>query len=200
MLLSWDLATIWSFWVVAILKTECRWKLSFQPGLSQPVSPTTVNSYRSITFGLFRHRQSLFFQLCWVCCYRRLCWCHSWGGGLFPETDLSIVSAQRQRRKNSVTAYGNYFVIIKTFQTKFRFYTWWQTGATCPPFRQPFPQWDFPMLEKSINWIIHNLIVCAKDIHILQEVNSNSLLTAAMDVARGGKFTSIPANYPASAW
>merc|ERR1719239_796381 len=32
------------------------------------------------------------------------------------------------------------------------------------------------------------------------EVNSNSLLTAAMDVARGGKFTSIPASYPASAW
>jgi len=32
------------------------------------------------------------------------------------------------------------------------------------------------------------------------EVNSNSLLTAAMDVARGGKFTSIPSSYPASAW
>jgi len=32
------------------------------------------------------------------------------------------------------------------------------------------------------------------------EVNSNSLMTAAMDVARGGKFTSIPASYPASAW
>jgi len=31
-------------------------------------------------------------------------------------------------------------------------------------------------------------------------VNSNSLLTAAMDVARGGKFTSIPASYPTSAW
>ena len=142
---------IWSFWVVAILMAEFRWKLSFQPGLSQPVSPTTANSYRSITFGLFRHRQSLFFQLCWDCCYRRLCWCHSWGGGLFPETDLSIVSAQRQRRKNSVTANGNHFVIIKTFQTKFRFYTWWQTGATCQPFPQLFPQWDFKMLEKSIN-------------------------------------------------
>merc|ERR1711990_674066 len=32
------------------------------------------------------------------------------------------------------------------------------------------------------------------------EVNSNSLLTAAMDAARGGKFTSIPASYPTSAW
>jgi len=32
------------------------------------------------------------------------------------------------------------------------------------------------------------------------EVNSNSLLTAAMDVARGGKFTTIPSSYPASAW
>merc|ERR1711934_27152 len=32
------------------------------------------------------------------------------------------------------------------------------------------------------------------------EVNSNSLLTAAMDVARGGKFTTIPTSYPASAW
>merc|ERR1712080_40328 len=32
------------------------------------------------------------------------------------------------------------------------------------------------------------------------EVNSNSLLTTAMDVARGGKFTTIPSSYPASAW
>jgi len=32
------------------------------------------------------------------------------------------------------------------------------------------------------------------------EVNSNSLLTAAMDVARGGKFTTIPNPYPTSAW
>ena len=29
---------------------------------------------------------------------------------------------------------------------------------------------------------------------------SNSLLTQAMDVARGGKFTSIPSSYPSSAW
>ena len=53
---------IWSFRVVAILMAEFRWKLSFQPGLSQPVSPTTANSYRSITFWLFRHRQSFFFS------------------------------------------------------------------------------------------------------------------------------------------
>ena len=51
---------IWSFWVVAILMAEFRWKLSFQPGLSQPVSPTTANSYRSIIFGLFRHRFAKF--------------------------------------------------------------------------------------------------------------------------------------------
>ena len=43
--------------------TEFRWKLSFQPGLSQPVSPTTVNSYRSITFGLFKHRFAKFIFL-----------------------------------------------------------------------------------------------------------------------------------------
>ena len=29
---------------------------------------------------------------------------------------------------------------------------------------------------------------------------SNSLLTQAMDVARGGKFTTIPASYPSTAW
>ena len=29
---------------------------------------------------------------------------------------------------------------------------------------------------------------------------SNSLLTQAMDVARGGKFTSIPSSYPSTAW
>ena len=32
------------------------------------------------------------------------------------------------------------------------------------------------------------------------ESTSNSLLTQAMDVARGGKFTSIPNRYPSSAW
>ena len=30
--------------------------------------------------------------------------------------------------------------------------------------------------------------------------SSNSLLTQAMDVARGGKYTTIPSAYPASAW
>ena len=32
------------------------------------------------------------------------------------------------------------------------------------------------------------------------ESTSNSTLTQAMDVARGGKFTSIPSSYPSSAW
>ena len=30
--------------------------------------------------------------------------------------------------------------------------------------------------------------------------SASSLLTEAMDTARGGKFTSVPASYPASAW
>ena len=30
--------------------------------------------------------------------------------------------------------------------------------------------------------------------------SASSLLTEAMDTARGGKFTSVPASYPAAAW
>jgi len=55
-------------------------------------------------------------------------------------------------------------------------------------------------LEEVLHMITDKGYTAAFPSAFSTEVNSNSLLTSAMDVARGGKFTTIPASYPAGAW
>ena len=65
--------------------------------------------------------------------------------GLLPQTNVLMPPLRRwgslktQTRPLKIWTWQR-LVMIYTFQTKFRFYTWSQTRVTCLPFPLPFPR------------------------------------------------------------